>query len=160
MALTLLDRRGPYEAWHFLTSTPEPDLELPEPRSDWYTAHARVLVYCRDFERAAHWLERAREACPASPWVAVAGVALLARQDRRQDAEREVRRVLADHPSYVPAVHWLCELLLQLDRGAEARALLQESLAVLEYGHFALRLAKLQIGDGALDDAEALQPSA
>jgi tetratricopeptide (TPR) repeat protein len=140
----LFERRGPLPAWEFLTRTGELPDAPPEFRSDWFSAHAMVAGWVRDFETAESWLARAEALWPQSPWLCIERAAMLDRQDRYPEALASAKRALELHPWYRPGVQAAAHLLQLLGRDGEALELLQEACDKLESASTVAQLAALQ----------------
>ena len=141
----LMERRGPYAAWRFLTRCGDMPQASAEVRSSWYSFHGQVAGQLRDFETAEAWLERAEQAAPESPWVPVARSSVLQDEDRYDEALHAAREGLARRPWYRPAVQAAAHILMHQDREDEALQLLGDSLEHLESGAVAVQLAALQV---------------
>ncbi len=165
-ARRVLERRGPLEAWEFLSRTGElPESAPISVRADWLALHASVLGLVRDFSAAAKWLARAEALAPIEPWIRMERAALCEREDRLEDALAAARATLEMRPWYRPGVQMVAHLLVQSDRDAEAIALLEEADQRLENGPIVAQLASLhdELGHHAevrrlCDRYEALSP--
>lgn len=146
-AASILERRGPLEAWLALR-------EFSDPSSDNATSgdaaeyllslRARVAAIWRDFETANRWLERAKQISPDSAWLAVEESFILEQEDRYEECLAAARRSLQLRPWYRPAVLATTHALQLLDRDEEALAILVESVRHIESVVVHLRLAALQ----------------
>jgi tetratricopeptide (TPR) repeat protein len=152
-ARNVFERRGPLFAWEFLRSRGELDGAPPEIQSDWFSTHAMVLGWLRDFEYAEAWLERAEVLAPDKPWLWIERCALMEREDRYEEALAAARESLELRPWYRPGVQAVAHLLELLDRDTEALELLKEATTKIQSGPVMAQLAVLQTELGQYEDA-------
>ncbi len=141
-AYNLIERRGAWAAWRFISSHAMPPEANDEHRAHWLALKAGVLGRLRDFDEAEQWLAQA-EALGERPWVCVERAGVLALEDRHDDAERWARRALELRPWYRPAVQWVVHFLVQRERDDEALSLLSEATTRLESFGLLVQLATL-----------------
>jgi tetratricopeptide (TPR) repeat protein len=124
----LANRRGPLPAWQFLRRVGELPAESSlENRAHWLALHGTVLGRLRDFDAAEEWLARAEALGHDHPWVALERAALLALEDKSDEAEQMARNALTIRPWYRPAVQWVAHFLVEKERDQEAIELLEEA---------------------------------
>lgn len=140
----MFERRGPLPAWEFMTAVGDLPDAPAEFRADWFSIHAMVAGWVRDFETAEAWLARAEALSPQSPWLCIERAALFDRQDRYPDALAAARRSLELRPLYRPGVQASAHLLQLLGRDEEALALLTEASEKLQSASTTAQLAALQ----------------
>ncbi|HID23163.1 MAG TPA: hypothetical protein EYP14_12280, partial [Planctomycetaceae bacterium] len=129
---TILDRRGPYDAWLFLKERGD----LPEApahvRASWYALHAKAVGMLRDFERADRWLQRAMDVGAELPWVLVTRSVVWSWEDRCEEALAALDQALTAKPWFRPAVQRRAHLLTLLERDDEALQFLQQAAGQIQ----------------------------
>jgi len=136
--------RGPLAALAFMTARPDPPDDDAHVRASWLAMRARLLAGFRDFEAAAAEIDRARRASPDDPWILVEATAVLAMEDRYDEALETAHAALTLRSNYVPAVHAKASVLVAQRRQDEARALLAEAVQRLQAASIATQLAALE----------------
>ncbi len=91
-----------------------------------------VRAQLRDFETAHAHLAAAEALEPGSAWLWAVRARVLAVEDRREEGLEAARASLSERPYYRAGVQTAADLLVQLGRDDEARALLTEAAARLE----------------------------
>lgn len=142
-ARTLLYRRGPWLASRWCEQHPLPRDASREVEADWYAFRGTTAALLRDFEAAEQFLARALDIAPRQPWVLCERACVWELEDQPQQALAGFQRVLADNPSYVPAVGGVADALERLGRADEALALLTEAADRFESGDLVRTLAGL-----------------
>ncbi len=145
-AYSLWRRRGPYRAWRFVNQFIEPPAETSdEVRASWYGLLGEISGMLRDFDTAEHWLRRADEVAPQSPWVQVCWATVREFEDRYEEALAASQRAMTYRPWYRAAAQSAGHLLTLLGRDDEARELLTEAMQHVESSALAIQLYALQI---------------
>src|SRR5262245_10073303 len=149
-----LERHNLLAAWRFLRARRDAARDAaPELRADLFSLHAFISARLRDFEQSERWLERALELTPDRPWIYVERSACLEFAERYDDALASARKAMELRPFFRPAVQSAAQLLLTLDRDAEALDLLTEAAQRLECAALVSQLAALQDELGRHEDA-------
>lgn len=140
-AYNVLQKRGPWGAWRFLTSYGELNSPTRDTLSSWYTLIGQVAGIMRDFETADSWLAKATEIWPDSPWIRTVQSHLLETEDRYDEALEKAEEAISLRPWFRPAIQTKASLLTLLDRDQESIDLLKDSLNHIQSAALAQQLA-------------------
>ena len=155
-ARAIIERRGPYETWQFMTRCGAPDGRDPEVLADWLAFEAMIAAMLRDFATAERGIGRALEIAPDRAWIHIERASILNQQDKPADALASAMRALALSPLYRPALQFAAEMLIMMDRDAEAIALLDDAAARTQSSAIVGHLAALVGEAGDKPRARAL----
>lgn len=137
---TVLSNKGAYAYWRAAQQRPLPEDAGASSRAERLCLQGLWLAELRDGE-VALTLQREALALDASdPWLWVEHSYTLARLDRLDAALAAVQEALRVRPGYRTALQQAAQLLWQLQRRAEAYALLEPALAATGNGSVAWQL--------------------
>ncbi|MEZ0264145.1 MAG: C39 family peptidase [Phycisphaerae bacterium] len=155
-ARAMIERRGPYETWQFMTRCGAPNGADPDLLADWLAFEALIAAMLRDFGAAERGIGRALEIAPERAWIHVERASILNQQDKPADALASAMRALALSPLYRPGLQFAAEMLIMMDRDAEAIALLEDAAARTQSAAIVGHLAALVGEAGDKPRARAL----
>jgi cellulose synthase operon protein C len=160
-AYNVLQKRGPWGAWQFISKYGELDSPTDDTRSSWYALTGQVAGLMRDFETAEKWLQKALEVWPESPWIRTVQSHLLETEDRYDEALDKSEEALSIRPWYRPAIQTKATLLTVMGRDQDSIVLLNESLTHIESAALAQQLTavylELRDYDGAAASLEKVR---
>ena len=149
-----LERHNLLKSWRFLREREDAARDAaPELRADLYSLHAFIAARLRDFEQSERWIDRALELAPDRPWIYVERSACLEFAERFDHALAAANRALELRPFFRPAVQAAAQLLLTMDRDAEALELLTQAVKRIECAAVVSQLAALQDELGRHEEA-------
>jgi cellulose synthase operon protein C len=154
-ARALAEARGPLAAWRFLERNGADEHDPDERRADEWAFRAVIASGFRDFETAEVFLRKAEALAPESAWICLERAQVLEAQDRYEEALAAARRSLVLQPLFRPAVQFVAQLLLVLDRATEAVDLLERAAERLESAAVEGQLASVAMELGRYDQAHA-----
>ncbi len=126
-ARTLMDRKGPLEAWRFILKMGMPKGASNKGQADWLSLEATVAATLRDFGTAEGLIARAIELAPDRAWIWIERGYVLQAQDRLEEALESVKKSLELRPLYRPGIQQAAQILSTLNRDAEALDLLERA---------------------------------
>ncbi len=138
------EQRGPYAALERLGRLATEGLE-PELQADMRLLRAMLLTDLRDFSAAEYELVRAEQHEPRSAWLWTIRSAVLAEEDRLEEALEAAQEGLRLRPRHHLALASAADSLKKLGRIEEAVALLAEAAPWVEFGSIGLQLASLEL---------------
>ncbi len=147
-AAAMFERQGPFAAWKWLRRF-DREVTVTDDNKDalqyLWSLRARLAALWRDFETAEHWLQRAEQLDPRSPWLFTERAFVLEQQDRYHEALVTAREALEIRPWYRPGIQSTAHALQLLDRDEEALGLLKTASRRLENVPLLTQLANLQM---------------
>jgi len=152
-ARSLLMRRGPLEAWGFMSALGDLDGAPPRMHAEWAGLLGTVLAFLRDFDAADACIARALDEDPDNPWLHVERATVLGLEDRYEEALSAARDSLRRRAHFRPGVQAAADALVQLGRDEEAGAVLSAAAARLESSALMGQLALLQTELGRYEPA-------
>lgn len=144
-AYNVLQKRGPWGAWQFITNYGELNSPTEDTRSSWFALTGQVAGLMRDFETAETWINKALEVWPDSPWIRTVQSHLLETEDRYDEALDKSEEALEIRPWYRPAVQTKASLLSVMGRDQDSIDLLTRSLSHIESAALAQQLTSLYL---------------
>ncbi len=140
----ILSRRGAVPCLLFLRKNSEVFKGDEQITAWWFSLHADVFAFLRDFSEADRWHKKAAEISPEEPWVWVVGSRLHEAQDRYQEALEMGKKAFDLQKWDRGSVQWYCHLLTLLEKDETALEVLTEAASKLENVWIYSQLGDLQ----------------